>query len=218
MIPRVVDISHYTTVTDLKKTAAAGIWGIIAKCTQGTNNTDKTYLVNKKKTLDAGMLFGAYHFGEDDDPEEQLNNFLQHAQIDNKTLPCLDYEDYPNSQMTPSQMVKFLRLGEQKVGRKFVIYSGNRLREDITKLSHDDQAYVCSHPLWHAQYSSRVTLPKGFTKYFLWQYTGDNVGPKPHSVPGLGGEAGLDLNVYDGTRDELISEWVAYIGPVVGHL
>lgn len=209
MVPRVVDISHYTKVSDMHKTAAAGIWGIICKTTQGTSIIDNSYVVNKKKTLDAGMLWGAYHFATNADPQKQLNFFLAHAQIDDNTLPCLDFEPNQSGEMSGKQMVEFLHLGEKKLGRKFVIYSGNLIKEIIGDLSHEDQLYVCQHKLWLAQYASHATLPKGFKKYFLWQYTGDGAGPSPHSVPGLGGEgAGLDLNVYDGTKEELTAEWI----------
>ncbi len=214
MIPRVVDTSHYTTVTNLKKTAAAGIWGVITKCTQGTHIIDGSYHSIRNQTLDAGMLFGAYAFGENADGAAQCKYFLTHAVIDNKTLPCLDFETYPHSQMTPHQMVDFLSYGEKQLGRKFVIYSGNQLKEVIGDMSIADQLYICSHKLWLAQYGSKAILPEGFEKYFLWQYTGDGEGPHPHSVPGLGG-SGQDLNIYNGTKEQLTAEWVVQPAPPV---
>jgi lysozyme len=204
-VPRVVDVSHYSSITDLRKTAAAGIYGVICKCTQGTSNVDASYDDTRQKTLDAGMLFGAYHFGTDEDINEQLHHFLEHAKLDSSTLPCLDFEDY-SSQMSAHQMVEFLRVGEKEVGRKFVIYSGNTLKEAVDELSEADLAYVCSHKLWLADYSNSK-LPKGFTKYWLWQYTGDGMGPGPHSVPGIAGNQ-QDLNVYDGTKEQLTADWV----------
>jgi len=209
MVPRVVDISHYTTVSNFKKTANAGIWGIICKCTQGISMVDGTYLANRDKVWDAGMLWGAYHFATGHDPKKQVDHFLAHAAVDDRTLPCLDFEKNPSgTSMNAEQMLEFLSYGERKIGRKFCIYSGNFLKEQLDDLSVADQLYICDHKLWLAQYSSLFKLPTGFTKYFLWQYTGDGMGPEPHTIPGLGGETGgLDLNVYDGTREQLIAEW-----------
>jgi hypothetical protein len=39
----------------------------------------------------------------------------------------------------------------------------------------------------------------------LLQYTGDGVGPLPHTAPGL--ENGADLNAFDGTDDALRAAW-----------
>lgn len=40
MTPRVVDISHHNIVKDLKATAAAGVWGVIHKASQGSGYRD----------------------------------------------------------------------------------------------------------------------------------------------------------------------------------
>ena len=42
------------------------------------------------------------------------------------------------------------------------------------------------------------------------QYTGDGVGPLPHYIDGItcSGNSGIDLNVYNGTFDQLKKEWV----------
>jgi lysozyme len=212
MTPRVVDISHYTTVVNLNKTAAAGIWGIICKASQGASTGDSSYDHNRILTKDAGMLWGAYHFGENHNPKVELENFLRHAKLDDNTLPCLDYEPY-HAQMTIHQMVEFLQLGEQKIGRKFTIYSGNQLKEEINKLSAADHLYVCDHKLWLADYRIHFSLPRGFKSYFLWQYTGDGAGQRPHQIAGIREGRGLDLSAYSGTREELTAEWVAQAAP-----
>lgn len=36
---------------------------MIQKAAQGTSFTDPTFAVNRQKAADAGLLFGAYHFG-----------------------------------------------------------------------------------------------------------------------------------------------------------
>ena len=59
----VIDISHHNANPDFSRAAADGIVGVIHKATQGLTFTDSAYLTSRKKALDAGLLWGAYHFG-----------------------------------------------------------------------------------------------------------------------------------------------------------
>lgn len=207
LTPRVTDISHHNTVTNLRATAAAGIWGVIHKATQGTSYRDPDYVRRRQQVLQAGMLWGAYHFGDNSDPAAQVSAFIAYARPDASTLLCLDYEDHPTRSRTmqPRQMVAFLREIERRTGRRAMLYGGNRIKEDMPRLSREDQAYVASHPLWLCQYGENPKLPIGFTRSALWQYTDGNVGPQPHRIPGIGGE--VDLNAFNGTRADLEALW-----------
>ncbi len=102
--------------------------------------------------------------------------------------------------------VEFLHYLEGITGRRGAIYSGNRLKENIGKLGPLDRAYITSHRLWLCQYGPVAKLPPGFSKWWLWQFTGDGVGPMPHSVPGISG-SGIDLNTFIGTHNDLAASW-----------
>ena len=205
MDARVVDLSHHNDVTSFQNVASAGIWGVIHKASQGTTYGDARYASRRPVALAAGLLWGAYHFATSDPVNEQVDFFLQHAMPDNNTLLVLDYEDFrPN--MSIQQAVLFLRLLEQKMGRKGALYSGNRVKETIGQLSADDRQYLCSHRLWLCQYGPRAVLPPGWDAWWLWQFTGDGVGPLPHSIPGIEG-TGIDINTFNGTRLNLASSW-----------
>lgn len=212
IIPRVVDISHHNVgpgplgSVQFDKVAAAGIWGVIHKATQGRAYRDPMYVSRRKATLDAGLLFGAYHFGTGDDAAAQARWFLTCADPDPETLCVLDYEDNRLSSMNIHQLVDWLKQVEAATGRKAAIYSGNRLKETIGILGSDDRAYVCSHRLWLCQYGPTTKLVPGFSSWWLWQYTDGRIGPQPHSIPGISGN-GIDLNTYAGTQDELKAEW-----------
>lgn len=212
MIPRIVDTSRYEEIEPdgFKKAKEAGLWGMITKSTEGTTYRDKTFPDYIKQSRDAGLLVGAYHFAEGHNPIEEANFFLEAVNPPKDMLMALDYENY-KSQMTPEGMFKFLKRIEEKLGRKAVIYSGNLLKETITDLSAEQQAYVCAHKLWLAHYSSTPTVPKGFKSAWLHQYSGDGVGPEPHWIPGIKapGNKGLDLNAYAGTFEQLKKEWAA---------
>lgn len=208
MTPRVVDISHHNVVKDLQATATAGVWGVIHKASQGRAYTDPDYALRRQAAKAAGMLWGAYHFNTGDPVNLQVDNFLTKAQPDDHTLMVLDYEDNRPSQMNIEQAVDFLHQLEAKLGRKGAIYSGNRIKETINHLGRDERAYLTSHRLWLCQYGSKARMPDGWSKYWLWQYTGDGIGPTPHNVPGIvAGNGGIDLNTYDGTREQLDAEW-----------
>jgi lysozyme len=202
----VIDISHHNVVRDFKLAAAAGVKGVIHKATQGRAYADPNYVHNRVMAEEAGLLWGAYHFNTGDDVKTQAKWFITKARPDDKTLLVLDYEDNRLSNMNIHQAVDFLHQVEDLTGRKAAIYSGNRLKETIGSLNASDRAYVTSHRLWLCQYGPRAVLPKGFRKYWLWQFTGDGVGPKPHSVPGIVGN-GIDINTFNGTPDELAASW-----------
>lgn len=214
--PRVVDIYHGDLVggtgpayEGFKAAADAGIWGVIHKASQGTTIRDRRYASRRPAAFEAGLLWGAYHFNSGGSVSKQVDWFMRCADPDENTLMVLDYEDNKHSQMSPQAMVEFLHLMEKELGRKVVIYSGNRMKETIKYLNKTDKLYVCSHRLWLCQYGPTARLPSGWDTYWLWQYTGDGLGPMPHYVPGITvpGGKGIDLNIYNGTRKQLEKEW-----------
>lgn len=211
LIPRVVDISHYEVISSFQPAKDAGIWGIIAKSTQGVSFRDPAYKKFTQMARDVGLLVGAYHFNDGTPVKDQVKYFIDDVNPQTDTLMALDYEAWPKNPMSVHQMVDFLHYFEELMKRKAVLYSGNLIKENIGSLNPTDQAYVASHRLWLAQYGPKIVLPKGFTKAWLHQYTGDGVGPEPHWVSGIAcpGNKGLDLNTYDGTQDQLKAEWAA---------
>jgi lysozyme len=208
MIPRVIDIYHGNDVTadGFKNASLAGVWAIIHKASQGVSMKDPKYHERKQKARDAGLLFGAYHFNSGDSAAQQADNFLESCKPDDQTLLCLDYEDY-SSAMDIDQAVEFIKIVEKNTGKPCAIYSGNRLKESIGQLNAEDFKFITSKKLWLCQYSTKYVLPKGFTKYWLWQYTGDGVGPTPNSIKGFNSGEPIDLSEYSGDRNQLTSDW-----------
>lgn len=205
MDARVVDLSHHNDVSSFQAIAGAGVWGVIHKASQGVTYGDARYALRRTAALAAGLLWGAYHFNTSDPVADQVNFFIDHAVPDINTLMVLDYENYrPN--MSIHQAVEFLHLLEQKLGRKGALYSGNRVKETIGQLNRADRIYLCSHRLWLCQYGPKAVLPQGWDSWWLWQFTGDGVGPHPHSIPGIA-DSGIDINTFAGTRLNLATSW-----------
>lgn len=196
-------------VAGFTKAKEAGLWGCIHKSSQGITFKDKAYDRRREACQKVGLLWGAYHFNTGDNVKDQVDWFLKCSKPDKNTLMVLDYEDNKRSNMRVHEAVSFMKLVEDKTGRSCAIYSGNRLKETITQLGKDEFQYITSRKLWICQYGPKVKLPKGFDKYWLWQYTGDGVGPEPHYIDGITcpGNSGIDLNVYNGTYDQLKKEW-----------
>jgi lysozyme len=205
---RVVDIYHLDDVTSFKKAADSGIWGIIHKATTGATGHDDAYADRRKKARDAGLLWGAYHWGTNAPVSKQVDNFLKTAAPDADTLVALDFEITKGNQMTLDQAREFLASIEKKLGRKAVLYSGHLIKEE---LGNTKDPFFGAHRLWLAQYGPDPTVQKSWDTYWLWQYTDKKSGLKPNQVPGIPGNADgdLDCDSYDRTKAELTSEWAS---------
>jgi Glycosyl hydrolases family 25 len=125
---RVVDLYHGDRVSSFKKAAGFGIWGIIHKATTGATGRDGKYSIRRSAAVDAGLLWGAYHWGTNANVRKQVDNFLKKAKPDDQTLMALDCED---PHVSLSQAREFLVLLAEKLGRKPVLYSGSLIKERL---------------------------------------------------------------------------------------
>ena len=198
--PMVVDLSHHNEVADFDAVKAAGIAGIIHKATEATGFVDKMYAIRRGHAMSAGVLWGAYHFLRPFSVAAQVDFFLKVAAPDNTTLLALDHEDEHVRLIDANE---FLLRVEDAVGRKAVIYSGTLIKE---QLGNRIDGYLAAHRLWLAQYGPRPVTPRNWSSAWLWQFTGDGVGPKPHSIPGIVG-AGIDINHFYGDAVKLAAQW-----------
>jgi len=202
----VVDLSHYETGTDYQSLADGGIIGVIYKATQGAGYQDPTYASAKKQALKAGLLWGSYHFGDGSNVMDQVNNYIATVQPDPSELICLDFEDNGNNTMSLDQAQQFVQMVESNLGRpnEIVLYSGNLIKEDLGERV---SPYWSDRRLWLAQYGTSPSVQNSWDTYWLWQYTDGDVGPTPHTAPGIQGTC--DCNSYAGPPGQLIDEWAS---------
>lgn len=202
--PMVVDLSSYQNVRDWKKVAATRIKGVINKVTEGATITDRTCDFRVEPTKEHGLLFGVYHFLRPGSMQAQVVHFLEASEYARKVHPdlllALDHED---DRVSLDEAKTWMMGVHAATGRWPIIYSGHVLKEQLGD-RHDP--FFDGIRLWLAQYSNDPTVPAMFKKYWLWQYTGDGVGQKPHDVDGIDG-TGLDINSYDGSAGQLAREW-----------
>lgn len=206
MNPIVLDMYHGDVVNSWEAIWDAGIRGIIHKVSQGVNFRDKKYQMRRQPILDQGFLLGFYHFGTGDDVDQQVDNFLGAVGDTSNVLLALDFEPNPNGKtMSLQQAVTWLQKVYERTGQRPVVYSGHLIKEALQKTTTFNDT-LKEHRLWLAQYANTARVPLPWYNYWIWQYTGDGVGPKPHQVTGFQGDA--DLNVFDGTYDELKAQWL----------
>ena len=195
---KVLDISHHNTVSSFDDIKDAGIVGIIHKATQGVAMVDAMYAKRRQAALDAGLLWGAYHFATGDDVDLQVKHFLDTAKPDGQTLMALDHEPNNGDELDLDGAQAFLESARDQLGRKLVLYSGNLIKE---QLGDDDNEFFGSHRLWLAQYGPVPRPQASWDKPWLWQYSEHGV------VPGASGS--LDLNSYSFPDEQLKAEWAS---------
>jgi GH25 family lysozyme M1 (1,4-beta-N-acetylmuramidase) len=205
---RVVDIYHNDNVTSFERAADSGIWGIIHKATTGATGKDSEYANRRQPALDAGLLWGAYHWGTNAEVSAQVDNFLSVSKPDATTLVALDFEETEGNQMTLDQAREFLTSVGDALGRKPVLYCGGLFKSET-----DDtiDEFFGSHRLWLAQYGSNPVAQASWQTYWLWQYTDSLTGLAPNKVDGIPGDSNgnLDCNAYAFTKAQLTEEWAS---------
>jgi lysozyme len=196
MTALVLDLSHHNTISsDLSGAKAAGIIGVIHKATEGTAFQDPKLWARHSLTKDVGLEWGVYHFLTPGNIAGQVESFLSYTKTvsDERTLFAADYED---PKISISDLKKFLSMLAERTGRLPVLYSGIVLKDS---LQGQPDPELSKYRLWLAQYGPTAVLPPGWNHYWLWQYT------ETGKISGIGPT--VDISKYDGSAEELRSEW-----------
>ncbi len=198
----VVDLSHHNGNVDFAKAKAAGIVGVIHKATQGQSDLDKTYDAHRKAALDAGLLWGAYHFATGSDGIKQAENFLTVAEPEKDTLLVLDFEPNPTGpSMDLLEAHAFVTHVQEQIGRFPGFYSGHYIKQ---LLGSNKDPVLANCWFWLAQYGATPVVPATWQTWTMWQYTDGNLGPEPHEVDGIGS---CDRDKFNGDLDHLRKLW-----------
>lgn len=225
-----VDIFHGDIVTDFAATRRYPIYGLFHKATQGVGPRahDPLYHARREQwkalppivytrpdgsTVDIPPKWGAYDFNTGDPVKDQVDNFLSIAQLEASDAGCLDFEDNVHSPMSLEQGLEWLHRFADATGQLAKIYSGNRIKQLITKATSAQRDFLGMHDFWLCQYGRNAVLldvnhhPLPWTRWWAWQRDADDIGPDHHGVPGIS-PTGVDLDVFDGTPEALAASWV----------
>ncbi len=199
MLDAVIDISHNNGLhLDFAAAKAAGILAVMHKVTQGAVGVDPMYAVNRKAILEAGLLLGAYHFGDGSDGSAQALYFLETVGAWHGRPLVLDLEsNMTGPTMTPVQAQAFVETIRQRTGTWPLIYTGRWFLGGHVVPS------LTQCPLWLPEYGSDPIVPNGWKSWSLWQWTDGCVGAPP-AVPGIGH---CDRSRFDGDEETFLSWW-----------
>jgi len=203
IINAVVDLSHHNRVADFEATKADGISGIIHKATQGFRYTDPKYQSRCSKALDAGLLWGAYHFAVGGDGVGQAEHFLSVVNPGPTDLLVLDLENNPSgSSMTIDEAEEFVDHVHRATDRWPGLYSGHYIKE---RLTNNRDTILSNCWFWLAQYGEHAAAPPAWSTWTMWQYTDGAIGPEPHTVEGIGY---CDRDKFNGDLEALRNLWI----------
>ena len=187
-----IDISKYQTVADWNKVKAA-VSGVMIKATEGLGYVDPSFASHAKGAKTAGIPFGFYHFASLNDPADPTGDAVKEAQAFAaackpyaSTLPyALDLETNKSS-LPRAKVLAWIQafFGElQKQGiTNYVLYSYTPFLNANLPVTHG----LGNVRLWLAAYTAVPKLPKGWAKYWMWQYSSKG------TIPGITGN--VDLN------------------------
>ena len=202
----VVDLSHHNANPNFVQAKANGLVGVIHKATQGTSFVDNRYAARKQAALDAGLLWGAYHFGTNANPVDQVDHFINTVQPDGRFLVALDFErNDPNPQdsILLPQAKTFLSDFRTKTGLNLTLYTGQYVFDTVGNHPDPDLA---KHRVWWARYRAQPDLHPTWNAFFLWQYTDGVHGPlDPKQFPGIGN---CDCDHFEGNAADLAADWL----------
>ncbi len=157
------------------------------KATEGVSNTDSYFKRNWKKSKDAGIVRGAYHFFiASKDGRTQAENFIKRVDLQTGDLPpVLDVEQ--NFGTSPTQLRKeikeWLDVAEQHYGVRPIIYTYVVFYEKYL------QGYFDDYPLWVAHYL-QPNQPRIQRSWSFWQHS------EKGKVNGI--RSNVDFNVFNG--------------------
>jgi len=185
---------------------------IIHRATIG-DRVDKKYAERKIEAKKRGYKWGAYHYGKPGDPMEQADFFLETVKPGKDDLLALDLESTEfDKHMSFDEARAFINRIKQKTGRRPVVYANNLVTKAIASQYGADEVFAKTH-LWYARFKRSVDdFPAGTWKtYTLWQFSSE-INCKPddrsvclYTVPGT--EYDMDVDVFNGTIDELRKGW-----------
>jgi lysozyme len=187
-----IDVSKYQSMIAWDEVQAMKVKKIqlgfaFIKATEGIGNTDPQFKRNWKKSKEAGILRGAYHFFiASKDGRMQAENFIDKVDLETGDLPpVLDVEQLNgvSSAQLKKEIKKWLEIAENHYGIKPIIYTNVDFYNRHLGSEFDD------YPLWVAHYY-QLEQPRINRGWIFWQHS--DVG----RVNGIVSK--VDFNVFNG--------------------
>lgn len=193
----IIDVSKWQGKIDWKKVKQnhPEIEGVYIKASEGIGYTDPKMTINAVEATKNGFKVGFYHFSSlnsaevTNDAKTEAKYFVTVTKNLTKSLPyVLDIEK--NINKLPKDKVllwikEFFKELEFLGVNEYWLYSYSPFLNENLPINHG----LGNIPLWIADYSEPLVLPKGWTKPVLWQYTSKG------SINGIIGNVDLNKKV-----------------------
>ena len=187
-----IDVSKYQSMVAWEEVKAMKVKTIqlgfaFIKATEGIGNTDPQFKRNWKKSKDAGILRGAYHFFiGSKDGRMQAENFIDKVDLETGDLPpVLDTEQLNGAspEQFRKEVKKWLEIAENHFGVKPIIYTNVDFYNRTLGSEFD------KYPLWVAHYY-QLDQPRINRGWVFWQHSDEG------RVNGIVSK--VDFNVFNG--------------------
>jgi lysozyme len=208
----VIDTFEGNSIDWDKLATDSRVAAIIHRATIGYRK-DKEYFNRKKEAKKRGYKWGSYHLGISGDPVKQADFYLEEIKPEDDEVIALDLESLDsNKYMNIEQARLFINRIKEKTGRSPMLYGNYKTINQISTVVGKDELFS-NTALWYARYRNQLLdFPTGtWNSYTLWQFSCE-INCKPtqlnscaYLVPGT--ETDMDINVYNGTTDDLRREW-----------
>jgi lysozyme len=223
----VLNLSHYDMMRpDFDAMRRQGIVGVIHEATYPPFTQDPKYLDRQLGALQAGLLWGAYHYANGSDPVRQADHFLSVVsraweRANPATRPSagvllvLDFEKnghYPGGTMRADQAVAFVERVRERTGVYPGIYSGEYHLSQVlnsSRVTNAQRKTLTNCWLWVANYSKQPRATAPWSYWALWQYCGDGKCRLPRSAYpiSVANIRKAELNIFRGSRSDLQDFW-----------
>lgn len=215
-----IDVSNWQSDINWTSVKNSGTVFAFCKSTEGVDYIDPKFHQNMSNASNAGVYIGPYHFGRinsntsnPNDAVDEANDFVDaiapyYEQGGNYLRPVLDVENLPGLSTTAqnrayvSEWVRdFIGVVQTRLGLAPVIYCNTNYANNYF------EADLTQYDLWIANYNyTPPAIPPAsidgvWSGWDFWQYTDSG------SVSGVSGN--VDRNVYQGTLDEMLAEFLA---------
>ena len=185
---------------------------VIHRATMG-DRADRKYAERRAEAKKRGYKWGAYHLGRPGDPGKQADFFLATVKPAADDLIALDLESTDATKdMSLAEARIFIKRIKEKTGRYPMIYANKLVAQAISDQFGADDVFSKTR-LWYARFKKNVTdFPSGTWKtYTVWQFSSElNCSAADrtvclYTVPGT--EYDMDIDVFNGTIEELRKSW-----------
>jgi lysozyme len=225
----VVNMSHYDSMRpDFAGMAREGVAGVIHEATFPRRERDAKYSGRQRAALEAGLLWGAYHFGDATNPVRQADHFLDAVRSAlpsrladpgaprSGVLLVLDFEKnghYPGGSMSVAQAVAFVEHIKKRTGKYPGLYcSEYRLRQMLygRGASASHRRILTNCWLWIANYHAEPRNTAPWDAWHMWQYTGDgkcDLRPRSMYPKSVANVRKAERNIFRGDNVTLQAFW-----------